>query len=209
MLCNIPHRKYICICAPGIKVEYTAQHRGWNCNDPEHRKARARQELRRFDANPKVDWLALLTNVPFNDRENWQHLVRSHRGRWDITPGGIVIPGGVEPATFEYCRVEELGLKTGMRHYHIAIRGAEILEPRWKAHAKHFGYGWFAKIKPAYDIHGIKRYLFNYLVKAKGEPGRRKITYSRGFWEKPYHPYVDYIPESKGGKHVHRWHPEY
>jgi len=201
--CRISPETFACQCGTEILVK----HRSWNCA-LECRRRMADRELRRWNRTPpKLDWLLTITNVPPRDSKPWSYFMRSLRGRWELTAGGIVIPGGVEPRTVEYARILELGAKHGMRHYHLAIRGDLPSQHHLSNLAKHFGYGFKVDVRRITNVEGIKSYLLSYLLKASGEEGRRKISYSRNFWEHDftYRPYVEFIPEHKGGPHIHKW----
>ena len=193
-------RSYSCQCGSSCHIE----HRSPNCF-PECRKRWADSIIRRFTPMPKIDWLWSVTGVPFDDRKMWDWTMRSLRGRWELTAGGIVIPGGVEPRSIEYARFLERGELHGAPHYHLLIRGDLPSQHHTSNLLKHFGYGFITDIRRVTDPEGIRGYLLNYLTKASGWEGRRKIAYSKNFWEKIYKPYVDLIPESKGGPHVHHW----
>ncbi len=84
---------------------------------------------------------------------------------------------------FEYFRVLERGMKSGMRHYHLLIRGPRLIHLVVVSLAALFGFGYIGDVRQVYDQVGAGGYLAKYLTKSGGETGWRKVGSSRR-WRK-------------------------
>jgi len=181
-----------------------------NCHSWECAECRGKQVVKTAYAaiSGEPEWLMTVTQVPEDRvqcRRGWQQFVRALRNgygkyeaKWeklkslmsDVASAMGVYVSSTEWSTLrskvisgfalEYMRVLERGGKSGMRHFHVLIRGEEIPRIVVIGFARLFGFGKVADIRQVYD-EGGSWYVAKYLGKSGGEEGWRKVTCSRGY----------------------------
>ncbi len=178
----------------------------WDCG--ECRDAISQKYARRAQEG-LPDWMVTITLVPSNRKVaqlQWQHMVRALKqgyGRrdreWETLKGHIsAVAKSMEQEvpealwlslrksvsagyTFEYFRVLERGAKSGMRHWHLLLRGNLIPHLVLAGMTSMFGFGRVADIRAVYDGKGAGYYVGKHLGKSGGESGWRKVTASRKY----------------------------
>ncbi len=178
----------------------------WECGEC---RAAISQKYARRAQEGVPDWMVTITLVPSNRKVaqlQWQHMVRAlkqgfgRRNReWERLKVHILdvatsmrqeVPEDVMLSlrssviagyTFEYFRVLERGAKSGMRHWHLLLRGSLIPHLVLAGMTSMFGFGKVADIRPVYDGEGAGYYVGKHLGKSGGESGWRKVTSSRRY----------------------------
>ncbi len=186
----------------------------FNCNSWDCRDCRGKQvsKFARRVASAGGNWLVTITNLPGDKkacRLRWQHFIRALRtgyGTRDSSwtrlreameqvckrAGKHVGASGwrafrsmaMRGAQFEYARVLERGGRTGMRHYHLIIRGEWVAWLLMVGLAHLFGFGYVGDVREVYDEDGVGWYLGKYLGKSGGESGWNKVSFSRRYLQK-------------------------
>ncbi len=82
--------------------------------------------------------------------------------------------------SLEYARVLERGTRSGMRHFHVLVRGQKVPHIVLVGLAHLFGFGQVGHVGDVYS-EGGGWYVAKYLGKSGGEEGRRKVSFSRRY----------------------------
>jgi len=193
-----------------LKNSGTGEIKSINCHSWECAECRGKQVVKAaYKAiSGEPDWLMTITQVPEDRRKarlSWQQFIRALRvgygkyeAKWlklkqlmeEVSRAmGVLVTSGQWASlrrqvrrgfAVEYMRVLERGGKSGMRHFHVLLRGEEIPRIVVIGFARLFGFGQVADIREVYD-EGGSWYVAKYLGKSGGEEGRRKVTLSRGY----------------------------
>jgi len=144
----------------------------WNC--PTHQAQVAYKWATKL-ARAKPERMVTLTNIPQDKTHAYhafQQLIR------DIRAKGIA---------FEYCRFMEVGVKTGMHHFHLGQKGDYIPKHFLSARAEANGLGKITDVRRCTGK-GPAWYLAKYVTKEGVPVGWRKVAASRHFFavEEPW-----------------------
>jgi len=152
--------------------------------------------------------LITVTNVPGDwhvCRSKWQQFIRALRrgygkrlDRWRLlkskmkevadrmhttfteTQWKSIRARCVKGFSLEYFRALERGGRTGMKHFHMLVRGEWVPHIVLCGFSSLFGFGLVTDIREVYSDGGAF-YVAKYLGKSRGEVGFRKVSRSRGY----------------------------